>query len=128
MAEISLGEALQLFLSKSKLKTGIQAVQIKEVWEKLMGITIAKYTDNIQIIGSTLFITTQVALWFIVAVRFLIRLQLLMCLLLLLRWLLAIDIQLDEFRPHGAPILVIQLGEWSKIMPVQCFFRKHRVR
>lgn len=61
MAEISLGEALQLFLSKSKLKTGIQAVQIKEVWEKLMGITIAKYTDNIQIIGSTLFITTQVA-------------------------------------------------------------------
>jgi hypothetical protein len=61
MAEISLGEALQLFLSKSKLKTGIQAVQIKEVWEKLMGVTIAKYTDNIQIIGSTLFITTQVA-------------------------------------------------------------------
>ncbi len=61
MAEISLGEALQLFLSKSKLKTGIQAVQIKEVWEELMGKTIAKYTDNIQIIGSTLFITTQVA-------------------------------------------------------------------
>jgi hypothetical protein len=61
MAEISLGEALQLFLSKSKLKTGIQAVQIKEVWEKLMGVTIAKYTDSIQIIGSTLFITTQVA-------------------------------------------------------------------
>jgi Dna[CI] antecedent, DciA len=61
MAEISIGEALQLFLSKSKLKTGIQAVQITDVWEKLMGKTIAKYTDKIQIIGSTLFITTQVA-------------------------------------------------------------------
>jgi hypothetical protein len=61
MAEISIGEALQLFLSKSKLRTGIQAVQITDVWEKLMGKTIAKYTDKIQIIGSTLFITTQVA-------------------------------------------------------------------
>jgi hypothetical protein len=61
MAEISIGEALQLFLSKSKLKTGIQAVQITDVWEKLMGKTIAKYTDKIQIIGYTLFITTQVA-------------------------------------------------------------------
>jgi hypothetical protein len=61
MAEISIGEALQLFLSKSKLRTGIQAVQITDVWEKLMGKTIAKYTDKIQIIGTTLFITTQVA-------------------------------------------------------------------
>jgi hypothetical protein len=61
MAELSLGEALQLFLKKSKLKTGIQAVQIEEVWEKIMGKTVAKYTDKIQIIGSTLFVTTAVA-------------------------------------------------------------------
>ncbi len=61
MAELSIGEALQLFLKKSKLKTGIQAVQIEEVWEKIMGKTIAKYTDKIQIIGSTLFVTTTVA-------------------------------------------------------------------
>lgn len=61
MAELSLGEALQLFLSKSKLKYGVQAVQIEEVWEKIMGKTVAKYTDKLQITGSTLFITTTVA-------------------------------------------------------------------
>jgi hypothetical protein len=61
MSELSLGDALQLFLQKSKLKKGIQAVQIEEVWEKIMGKTVAKYTDKIQIIGTSLFITTTVA-------------------------------------------------------------------
>ncbi len=61
MGEISLQEAIKQFLQKSKLKTGIQALRIEEVWEEVMGMTIAKYTDKIQIIGSTLFITTTVA-------------------------------------------------------------------
>ena len=61
MAELSLQEALQLFISKSKLKYGLQAVQIEDVWEELMGTTIAKYTENIKIIGQTLFVTTHVA-------------------------------------------------------------------
>ncbi len=61
MAEISLGEALQQFLNKSKLKSGMQAMQIEDVWEKIMGKTVAKYTDKLQIIGSTLFVTTSVA-------------------------------------------------------------------
>lgn len=61
MAELSLGEALQQFLKKSRLKTGIQAVQIEEVWEDIMGKTVAKYTDKLQIIGATLFVTTTVA-------------------------------------------------------------------
>lgn len=61
MAELSIGDAMQLFLKKSRLKTGVQAVQIEEVWEKIMGTTIAKYTDKLQIIGSTLFVTTVVA-------------------------------------------------------------------
>ncbi len=59
--ELSIGDAMQQFLKKSKLRTGIQAVQIEEVWEKIMGKTVAKYTDKIQIIGSTLFVTTTVA-------------------------------------------------------------------
>ena len=58
MAEISLQEAIQQFLLKSRLKSGIQAVRIEEVWEELMGKTIAKYTDKIQIVKSTLFITS----------------------------------------------------------------------
>ena len=61
MGEISFQEAMQLFLKNSKLKHGIQAMQIEEVWEKIMGKTVSKYTDKIQIIGSSLFITTTVA-------------------------------------------------------------------
>jgi len=61
MAEISMAEALQQFLKKSKLKTGIQAMQIEDVWEKIMGKTVAKYTDKLQIVGSTLFVNTVVA-------------------------------------------------------------------
>lgn len=59
--EVSIGEALKEFLKKSKLKSGIQALQIEEAWEKIMGKTIANYTDKIEIINSTLFISTSVA-------------------------------------------------------------------
>lgn len=61
MGELSIQEAMQQFLKHSRLKHGIQAVQIEDLWEQLMGKTIAKYTDKIQIIGSTLFITSTVA-------------------------------------------------------------------
>jgi hypothetical protein len=60
MAQMSIGEAIKEFLKKSRLKTGIQALQIEEIWEKMMGKTIAKYTDKIQIINHTLFIRTNV--------------------------------------------------------------------
>ncbi|MGC4103658.1 DciA family protein [Ferruginibacter sp.] len=61
MGEISLQDAIQQFLQQSRLKSGIQAVRIEEVWEQLMGKTIAKYTDKIQIINHTLYITSSVA-------------------------------------------------------------------
>ena len=61
MAEMSIQEAMQQFLKHSRLRTGIQAVQIEELWESLMGKTIAKYTDKIQVSGNTLFINTSVA-------------------------------------------------------------------
>jgi hypothetical protein len=61
MAEFSIGEALKEFLKKSKLKTGVQALQVEEAWGKIMGKTIARYTDKIEIINNTLFITTNVA-------------------------------------------------------------------
>lgn len=60
MSEMSIGDAIKAFLNKSKLKNGIQALQIEQVWESLMGKTIAKYTDKIQIINRTLFIRTNV--------------------------------------------------------------------
>lgn len=61
MGEYSLSQALQQFLRQSRLKGNIQALQIEDVWEELMGKTIAKYTDSIQIINKTLFINTTVA-------------------------------------------------------------------
>jgi hypothetical protein len=61
MAEYSIGDALKKFLAQSRLKGDVQALQIEEVWEKLMGKTISKYTESIKIIHHTLFITTNVA-------------------------------------------------------------------
>jgi len=61
MSELSIGEALKDFLNKSKLKSGVQAMQVQDAWEKIMGKTIANYTDKIEIINSTLFISTNVA-------------------------------------------------------------------
>ena len=61
MSEMSLAEAMKEFLNKSRLKGGIQALQIQDAWEKIMGKTIAKYTDKIEIIGSTLFISSNIA-------------------------------------------------------------------
>jgi hypothetical protein len=60
MGEYSIGDAMKGFINKSRLKNGIRAVQVEEVWEKLMGKTIAKYTDKIEIIQQTLFIYTNV--------------------------------------------------------------------
>lgn len=61
MGEISLQDAINQFLQKSRLKSGIQALRIEDVWEEIMGKTVSKYTDKIQIINSTLFVSTQVA-------------------------------------------------------------------
>ena len=54
-------DAIKLFLKQSRLKGNIQALQIEDVWEQIMGKTIAKYTDKIQIINQTLFISSSVA-------------------------------------------------------------------
>jgi hypothetical protein len=61
MGEYSLGDALKYFIDHSRLKGSIQALQIEDVWEQLMGKTIARYTDKISIYGNTLYITTAVA-------------------------------------------------------------------
>jgi predicted nucleic acid-binding Zn ribbon protein len=61
MGEYSLGDALRKFLDQSQLKGSIQALQIEEVWEQIMGKTVARYTDKINIHGQTLFVNTTVA-------------------------------------------------------------------
>ncbi len=61
MGEYSLGKAIQQFLNQSRIKGDIQAMQIHDVWEQIMGKTIARYTDKLQIFGDKLYITTHVA-------------------------------------------------------------------
>ena len=54
-------DAIKQYLKHSRIKGGIQALQIEDVWEQIMGKTIARYTDKIQIIHQTLFISSTVA-------------------------------------------------------------------
>ena len=61
MGQMHIGDALRDFINKSKLKSGLRAVQIETVWEEIMGKTIARYTDKIQIINNALYIYTSVA-------------------------------------------------------------------
>ena len=61
MGEYSIAEAMQQFLKQSRLKGNMLALQITEVWEEIMGKTIARYTDKIEIHGNTLYIQTSVA-------------------------------------------------------------------
>ena len=60
MSEYHIGSALKNFVSSSPVKNGLRSVQIEEVWQQIMGNTIARYTDKIQIINNTLFINTSV--------------------------------------------------------------------
>ncbi len=60
MGEHHIGDAMKQFVNKSKLKNGIRAIQIEEIWQTLMGPTIARYTEKIEIINDTVFITTYV--------------------------------------------------------------------
>jgi hypothetical protein len=61
MGQYSIGQAMQEFLKGSRIKGGIQALQIEDIWEEIMGKTVARYTDKLQIIGDKLIITTHVA-------------------------------------------------------------------
>jgi predicted nucleic acid-binding Zn ribbon protein len=60
MGQYSIGEALKKFLSSSRIKGSIQAFQIEDVWEQVMGKTVARYTEKLRIINRTLYITTNV--------------------------------------------------------------------
>ncbi|TWI82380.1 uncharacterized protein DUF721 [Chitinophaga japonensis] len=57
----SIGDALREYMNKSRLKPRMMEVRIQENWEQLMGKTIARYTESIQLIDGKLIITTNVA-------------------------------------------------------------------
>ena len=61
MGEYNMRDAIQKFLRSSRLSGDMQALQVEDVWENIMGKTVAKYTDKLKIINKTLYITTNVA-------------------------------------------------------------------
>ncbi|CAN5777476.1 hypothetical protein BH10BAC3_BH10BAC3_25310 [soil metagenome] len=61
MPEVQFGDAIKEFLDRSRLNTGVKALQLTDAWESIMGKTIARYTEKIEIVNKTLFIHTNVA-------------------------------------------------------------------
>lgn len=60
MSSQHISEALKALTLKGKLKNGLRTAQIETVWQNIMGNAIAKYTEKIEIINQTLFVTTYV--------------------------------------------------------------------
>jgi len=60
MSTYSIAQALQLYLKESRVGDQLQAFQIQDAWETLVGKTIARYTDSVRLQGDKLFIHTQV--------------------------------------------------------------------
>lgn len=52
----SISEALKEFVSDNKLQTGLDKVNVREVWYSQMGPAIEKYTTAIKLHGDTLFV------------------------------------------------------------------------
>lgn len=61
MDEISLGDALRDYLRHSPFRDKMNEYRIQNLWEKMMGKTIAHYTDSIKLIQNRLIITTSAA-------------------------------------------------------------------
>ncbi len=52
----SLSDALKEFVSENKLQKGLDRVEIRDVWEQIMGPAINKYTRNIKLDRDTLYV------------------------------------------------------------------------
>lgn len=61
MGSYSIGEALQLLMKQSGWKPKVDELRMRQEWEAITGKTIAKYTRNISLNGTTLTIYTDVA-------------------------------------------------------------------
>ncbi|MEX0290003.1 MAG: DUF721 domain-containing protein [Flavobacteriaceae bacterium] len=53
---LSLGEALQEFISENRLQGGIDKVKVVEAWKKLMGNGVDNYTISIELRNDILYV------------------------------------------------------------------------
>ncbi|WP_298547543.1 DUF721 domain-containing protein [uncultured Aquimarina sp.] len=52
----SINNVLKEFVSENKLQKGLDKVEVRDVWEQIMGPAIHKYTRNIKLDRETLYI------------------------------------------------------------------------
>ncbi|MBN2867395.1 MAG: DUF721 domain-containing protein [Flavobacteriaceae bacterium] len=53
---LNLQDVLKEFVTENKLETGLDKVQVRDAWAKLMGNGISNYTSDIQLKRDTLYI------------------------------------------------------------------------
>ena len=53
---ISISDALKEFVEKNKLQTGLDKVNVRDVWNSQMGPAIEKYTTSIKLDRETLYV------------------------------------------------------------------------
>jgi len=54
--EETIGDVLKSFIASSKLEKGLDKVEAEEAWKKVMGETIVKYTRQVKLDRSTLYV------------------------------------------------------------------------
>lgn len=54
---LSLGEALEEFIAINKLQTGIDKVNVRDAWKKLMGNGVNNYTSAVELKQDILFVS-----------------------------------------------------------------------
>ena len=52
----NMSDALKNFVSENKLQKGLDKVEVRDVWEQIMGPAITKYTNNIRLERETLYV------------------------------------------------------------------------
>ncbi len=52
----SIGDVLKDFIQTNKLEKGLDKVDVKEAWHKVLGSAISKYTTNVLLERDTLFV------------------------------------------------------------------------
>ena len=61
MAFQTIGTILQDFLKSTQWQTRINEIRLKDSWDEIMGKTISKYTKDVILKGTTLYISTDIA-------------------------------------------------------------------
>ncbi|GAA0727340.1 DUF721 domain-containing protein [Aquimarina litoralis] len=53
---LSISDVLKEFVSENRLQKGLDKVEVKDVWEQIMGPAITKYTREIRLDRETLYV------------------------------------------------------------------------